>query len=228
MDFDSEYVVEDYIKPKKIRKPLINDDSADLLGNFDDKKRKEIEKNPNFNLTNEEDPFASDSDFDEDSIDEDDEKASDEEANDEEANDEDADTKETNGENIDEEQLPQSTSDTETDAKLQKTTKIKKKKKNESVEVDERPPDAGKVSGNLSNQQITSLMKGASKQNRFVLYVTNLNYDTSKERLSEFFQKVGEVKSVRIPKNRKTAFAFVEMDDLNGFKVSILHALRML
>lgn len=205
MDVDSDYVVEEYIKPTKIRKPLINDDSADLLGNFDDKKRKEIEKNPNVNLANEEDPFASDSDSDGSSNENDDDVHKD-------------DDDEANSEAADGGVITQSSDAAEDDAKS-KANKVKKKKKKEPVAVDERSTGSGDAQGNLSSQQVTALMKGASKQNRFVLYVTNLNYDTSKERLSEFFQKVGEVKSVRIPKNRKTAFAFVEMDDIDGFKV---------
>jgi len=38
-DSDSDYFVEKYIKPQKI-KESINDDTADLLGNFDDEKKK--------------------------------------------------------------------------------------------------------------------------------------------------------------------------------------------
>lgn len=208
MDFDSDYVVEDYIKPKKIRKPLVNDESADLLGNFDDKKRKEIEKNPNVNLAVEEDPFASDSD--EDSIDGED--------NDDDGEEKEADSEAAEDDNTIEEQSPQPLSEASTEAKST-ANKVKKKKKKDPAGVSEIIPESNKASGSLSSQQITSLMKGASKQNRFVLYVTNLNYDTSKERLHEFFQKVGEVKSVRIPKSRKTAFAFVEMDNIDGFKV---------
>lgn len=206
---DSDYVVEEYIRPSKIRKPLVNDDSADLLGNFDDKKRKEIENNPNVNLANEEDPIASDSDSDGNSVEDDDVevKDDDDEASSE-AADEDA---------ITDSELPQPSDDAENEVKS-KANKVRKKKKKEPVAVDESA--ASQASGSLSSQQVTALLKGASKQNRFVLYVTNLNYDTSKERLSEFFQKVGEVKSVRIPKNRKTAFAFVEMDDIDGFKVT--------
>lgn len=204
MDMDSDYVVEEYIKPKKIRKPLVNDESADLLGNFDDKKRKEIETNPNVSSAIEEDPFASDGDSDENSNEDDD--------NEEVSNDEKEDSEATGNEDTPEE--PQTSSDAKS-----KANKVKKKKKKEPTAVDAGPSNSG--SGHLSNEQITALMKGASKQNRFVLYVTNLNYDTSKERLCEFFQKVGEVKSVRIPKSRKTAFAFVEMDDISGFKVSV-------
>lgn len=212
MDMDSDYVVEEYIKPSKIRKPLINDDSADLLGNFDDKKRKEIEKNPNVSLANEEDPFASDSESEENSNEDDDEEASDDDG--------DADSKAADEGALTETGIPQPSDAAEVDVKSKADKVKKKKKKKEPVAVDERQTGSCQASSNLSSQQVTALMKGASKQNRFVLYVTNLNYDTSKERLSEFFQKVGEVKSVRIPKNRKTAFAFVEMDDIDGFKVT--------
>lgn len=212
MDIDSDYVVEDYIKPQKIRKPLINDESADLLGNFDDKKRKEIEKNATVISVTEENPFASDSDSDGNSTGDDDGQIKDENNENSEA---------AENDDIDEEQLiVQPPSEAVTDAKS-KMNKVKKKKKMEPVPVEEKTPNSDRTPGTISNQQITALLKGASKQNRFVLYVTNLNYDTSKERLHEFFQKVGEVKSVRIPKSRKTAFAFVEMEDISGFKVRI-------
>lgn len=35
-DSDSDYVVEEYIKPERVAKPIRNDDSEDLLGNFKD------------------------------------------------------------------------------------------------------------------------------------------------------------------------------------------------
>lgn len=62
-------------------------------------------------------------------------------------------------------------------------------------------------------------MRGISKKDHFVLYVTNLNYETTKPNLEEFFGNAGAVKSIRIPKTRRSAFAFVEMCDLNGYKV---------
>ena len=38
---DSDYNVEEFVKPKRVRR-TVNDDTADLLGNFDDIKRQEI------------------------------------------------------------------------------------------------------------------------------------------------------------------------------------------
>ena len=35
-DSDSDYIVEEYIRPEKIAKPLKNGESEDLLGNFKD------------------------------------------------------------------------------------------------------------------------------------------------------------------------------------------------
>lgn len=202
MDFESDYLVEDYIKPKKIRKPLVNDESADLLGNFDDKKRKEIQTN-SFIKSIEEDPFASDDDDSDDTSSEDNDEENVEAADDE---------------------VPQDQNGSDAvgdDSEVAEAKQVKKKKKKDKT-TDEQPPTTEErlnASGKLSGQQVTALMKGASKQNRFVLYVTNLNYNTARERLHEFFQQVGGVKSVRIPKNRKTAFAFVEMENVDGFKV---------
>lgn len=204
MDFESDYLVEDYIKPKKIRRPLVNDESADLLGNFDDKKRKEIQTN-SFIKSIEEDPFASEDD------DSDDTSSKDGDEEDVEAA---------------EDEVPQDQNGSDAvgdDSEVAEAKQVKKKKKKKDKTTEEQPPTAEKrlnASGKLSGQQVTALMKGASKQNRFVLYVTNLNYNTPRERLHEFFQQVGDVKSVRIPKNRKTAFAFVEMENVEGYKVN--------
>lgn len=70
----------------------------------------------------------------------------------------------------------------------------------------------------LSTEQLTQLMRGTAKANRYVLYVTNLDFDTSKTDLLEHFSKIGSVRTVRIPKNRRGGFAFVEMDDLEGYQ----------
>lgn len=218
MDFDSDYVVEDYVKPQKIRKRLVNDESADLLGNFDDKKRKEIEKNVNVNSATEENPFASDSDSEANTNDDEVDEELENDGEESEIDDKyDSDAEEIE-EAATEELIAPPTSGVNENAKAKAK---KKKKKKTPVAVDEKAPPNVAESGSISNQQIAALMKGASKQDRFVLYVTNLNYDTSKERLHEFFQKTGDVKSVRIPKNRKTAFAFVEMEDISGYKVSV-------
>lgn len=197
-DSDSDYVVEEFIKPSKVRVPLINDERADILGNFDDTKRKEIQSKPNFNDTVEENPF-------EDPIsDEDEISDKDNESNNENSEDANSDLK-LNSPKI---------SKHDSVSTKNKQKKISKQEKSKSA------PGSSATNGNFSNQQIEALLRGASKQNRFVLYVTNLNYSTTKEQLMDFFSTTGTVKSVRIPKNRKTAFAFVEMADVDSFKVS--------
>lgn len=220
MDFESDYRVEDYIKPTKIRVPLINDERADILGNFEDEKAKK-RKHKIDDIGSEENPFADidegESEIDDEIIDgEIDENESEEdeiESEEIEEMDEDkeSDTIETAST---QESFPQPT-DTEvvdSNKEIPKKPKNQKKKKIAAVEN-------GKSSTNLSDDQITALMKGANKKDRFVLYVTNLNYETSKEKLFEFFKAAGNVKCVRIPKNRKTAFAFVDMSDVQSYKV---------
>lgn len=164
---DSDYVVEQYIRPTTCSVPLRNDESADLLGNFDDSKRKNNE------------------------IDGDD--------------------------NSDDEILENGEGDSdesEVDNEMEVTNSTDSRKDRSKKSVKE-------YDGKISQDQITSLLRGSTKANRFVLYVTNLNFGTSKERLTEYFSTSGNVKSVRIPKKRKGGFAFVEMSDVDGFKVCI-------
>ncbi|KAJ6633000.1 putative RNA-binding protein [Pseudolycoriella hygida] len=171
---DSDYIVEHYIQPKTCSVPLRNDEGADLLGNFDDSKRK------NNGIGDDNNSNGGTSDGEDRSENED-------------------------YENGDIE------SGSETDNRKQETESIgsrKLKVKKPSKEYD----------GKISQEQIAALLRGSTKSNRFVVYVTNLNFGTSKERLTEYFSTAGNVKAVRIPKNRKGGFAFVEMCDVDGFK----------
>lgn len=57
---------------------------------------------------------------------------------------------------------------------------------------------------------------------RLILHVSNLSDETSKQMLESFFGDAGEVKSVRIPKKKRlNVFAFVEMKDIEGYKVDL-------
>lgn len=179
---DSDYIVEQYVRPDTIGVPLINDESADILGNFDDQKRKQIQENAI-------DDFAASSD--------------EEEEDDEEAESED----EVQDHPVAKKRF--STADDQHDVDDGSLPAIKKRKPNTPINSD----------GTIGEEQVASLLKGVSKANRLVLYVTNLNFATSKERLAEYFSSAGPVKAVRIPKKRKGGFAFIEMADLTGFKV---------
>lgn len=181
---DSNYIVEEYVRPDKIGAPPVNDESADILGNFDDKKRKNIENN-----VLEEDSFM-ESNSEEDSDDSDD----------------------------DEEQLSEQMDSTAnpTDNPLIAEKEQKKAARAKLAKMMQEEEDRN---GRIGQEQITSLLQGVSKANRFVLYVTNLNFTTSKERLAEYFSQAGGVKAVRIPKKRRGGFAFIEMVDINAFQV---------
>jgi len=172
---DSDYVVEQYIRPKTCSVPLVNDESADLLGNFDDSKRKSIENDIDNNM-------------------EDNSLSGYEES-------------ENKGEGLQSGDASDDENSLKLDHILGSNVKEVKKKKSSKV-----------YDGKISQEQIASLLRGSTKSNRFVLYVTNLNFGTSKERLTEYFSTSGNVKSVRIPKKRKGGFAFVEMVDIDGFK----------
>lgn len=178
---DSDYIVEQFVRPDKIGAPLVNDESADILGNFDDQKRKNIENNVF------DDGEASD---DEDEEEDDDEQ---EESDDEVK----PDPKKRQVNDVDDGSLPAP----------------KKRKPNTPINSD----------GHIGEDQVAALLRGVSKANRLVLYVTNLNFATSKERLINYFTSAGPVKTARIPKKRKGGFAFVEMEDMTGFKVNSNH-----
>lgn len=175
---DSDYIVEQFVRPDTIGAPLINDESADILGNFDDQKRKNIEENAI-------DDYAVSSDDEEEGEDESEDEVQDHPAS----------RKRQIDEHVDDGALPP----------------MKKRNPNTPINSD----------GTIGEEQVASLLKGVSKANRLVLYVTNLNFATSKERLAEYFSSAGAVKAVRIPKKRKGGFAFIEMVDLTGFKVYI-------
>ncbi|XP_030388460.1 polyadenylate-binding protein 1 [Scaptodrosophila lebanonensis] len=157
-DSGSDYDVELFIKPKRVRK-TVNDDSADLFGNFDDEKRREILDGTYKN------PSDSEGTADE---------GSEEEGSDEADNDNDASEDFEQGHPV----------------------------KNEDI----------------TDEQLSSLLRGASKVNKYVLYVTNLNFETTKDDLMSHFEAVGTVKGIRIPKKSRSGFAFVEMDNLVSFK----------
>lgn len=158
---DEAYIVEDFVRPDKIRRS-VNDDSADILGNFDDEKRKAIVDNSYY-----EESMDTEEDEDE----------------------EEEEEKENGDQNL----------DASTDK--QHEEHLKPVKKNE-----------------LSETQLQQLLRGTAKPNRYVLYVTNLNFETTKKDLMEHFGVKGEVRSIRIPKKRRGGFAFVEMSSLEGYR----------
>ncbi|KAH8283492.1 hypothetical protein KR018_004145 [Drosophila ironensis] len=164
-DSGSDYEVEAFIKPKRVRKS-VNDDSADLLGNFDDQKRKEI--------------------FEGTYVDKDDGRnPSDPE------------------ESEDEAEAPSGGEEDGSEAAGSGS----------EAESEEAPGN-----GQITSDQLSSLLRGASKTNRHVLYVTNLSFESTKDDLENHFAAAGTVKSIRIPKKRRGGFAFVEMADLASFQ----------
>lgn len=247
-DADSDYIVEQYVKPNRVGKKLINDERADILGNFDDdddkyvkKKGKKAKNLEEIAKVSEENPFA-DADDDDDVDDNEEDKASEnEEQNGNESDSEvdndvdvqsdaeaenELDAKVDSDENMevvadgnesseDVSIEPEPEPEPESKVPNKKEPKAKKKK---SKPVESTEPSTSKKT-DLNDDQIKALIRGASKQDRFVLYVTNLNYSTNRDTLQDFFEVAGSVRSVRIPKVRKNAFAFIEMTDLNGFKV---------
>lgn len=220
---ESDYIVEQYVKPQKVRKRLINDERADLLGNFDDDDSKfNAKKKPTKNVTpndftSEEDPFADAanvSDNEEMNGDNDESGPVSPDLESDPINDSDSQSHTENAASKNASNEPQASSSEP------KTTKAKKSigKSGKSAKNSPKP---------LTDDQIQALIRGCSKKDRFVLYITNLNYSTTRDALTEFFGAAGSVKSVRVPKVRRSAFAFVEMSDINGFKVSFILIYRM-
>lgn len=179
---DSNYIVEEYVRPDKIGAPPVNDESADILGNFDDQKRKNIENNVT------EDTFMESNSEEDSESDDDEDQPSD--------------------------QMEETVNATDNPPNVEK-----ERKKAAKVKLAKMMQDEEERNGRIGQEQITSLLQGVSKANRFVLYVTNLNFTTSKERLAEYFSQAGGVKAVRIPKKRRGGFAFIEMVDVNAFQV---------
>lgn len=56
---------------------------------------------------------------------------------------------------------------------------------------------------------------------RLILHVSNLTVEVTKSMLEAFFMGSGEIKSIRLPKRRAKNLAFVEMRDMEGYKVKI-------
>ncbi|XP_016974353.1 uncharacterized RNA-binding protein C365.04c [Drosophila rhopaloa] len=164
-DSGSDYEVESFINPKRVRR-TVNDDSADLLGNFDDQKRKEIFEGTYVDKEDGRNP---------------------------------SDPEDSNSEN-------EARSDGEAPGEGSGASG--------SEEEDEEVAENGEITSN----QLSSLLRGASKTNRHVVYVTNLNFETTKDDLELHFSAAGTVKSIRIPKKRRGGFAFVEMTDLQSFQ----------
>ncbi|EDW49258.1 uncharacterized RNA-binding protein C365.04c [Drosophila sechellia] len=162
-DSDSDYEVEAFINPKRVRR-TVNDDSADLLGNFDDQKRREIFEGTYVDKEDGRNP---------------------------------SDPEDSNSED-------EARSDDEAAA--------------EGSDASAAEEDESAENGQITSDQLSSLLRGASKTNRHVLYVTNLNFETTKDDLELHFSAAGAVKSIRIPKKRRGGFAFVEMADLSSFQ----------
>lgn len=171
---DSDYNVEEFVRPKRVRR-TVNDDTADLLGNFDDVKRKEI-----LDGSYVEKETATDSS---DSVEED-----------------------RDAENTDKEEITENG-----EVKDPSAPQVNDVRNSEDEDTDE-------VKTNLTKEQLGALMRGAAKVNRHVLYVTNLNFETTKTDLESHFTSAGTVKGVRIPKKRRGGFAFIEMTDLEGYQ----------
>lgn len=239
---DSDYVVEQYIRPTKVAVPLINDERADILGNFDDDdakfNKRKIKKRKEIISASEENPFDGNDDATHENGNESDIEMN-EENNDDEMpeknhnSNEDASGLEFESEpdtqNGSERDEKSSASQIDNDNKMEvkKNTKIKEKpsqskSKNNTLKSEKTKPTTFKKSDkkvDISDDQMKALIRGSSKQDRYVLYVTNLNYSTTREQLTDFFGVAGSVKSIRIPKVRRSAFAFVEMADPTSFKV---------
>ncbi|XP_017125133.1 uncharacterized RNA-binding protein C365.04c [Drosophila elegans] len=165
-DSGSDYEVESFINPKRVRR-TVNDDSADLLGNFDDQKRKEIFE----------------------------------------------------GTYVDKEEDGRNPSDPEdSSSEKEEAAAGEGEGSAASGSEDEEEDEEVAENGQITSNQLSSLLRGASKTNRHVLYVTNLNFETTRDDLELHFSAAGSVKSIRIPKKRRGGFAFVEMTDLPSFQ----------
>ncbi|XP_050078362.1 uncharacterized protein LOC126565245 [Anopheles maculipalpis] len=74
----------------------------------------------------------------------------------------------------------------------------------------------------LTTEQINGILETIKNNKRFVLIVKNVNFSTAKEEIWQHFDQAGRVKGVRIPKHRSSGFAFVEMENPDGFQKAFL------
>lgn len=162
-DSDSDYVVEHYIIPENIVAPIVNNEEADIFGNFDDNKLKMA-------IDNDRGSSGEENDSDNESI-------------------------------------------------VYNEIKILEpvQSENTSSEIQENVIENN---DGISDEQLKKLLHGSNKTNRYVLYVTNLSKETTKSHLEDFFTEAGSIKSIRIPKNRTSSYAFVEMEDLKSFQLA--------
>lgn len=100
------------------------------------------------------------------------------------------------------------------------------KKSNGNPEESEAAPKVSKERKEfkkkiISNESTKQLVEPVRSSCRLIIHVSNLSEETTKSMLEDFFSDAGLIKSVRIPKKRGTNnFAFVEMKDMEGFKVN--------
>ncbi|XP_074036910.1 uncharacterized protein [Leptinotarsa decemlineata] len=118
-------------------------------------------------------------------------------------------------ESDEEEESEDDDEESEDDEEVAAPPQAKKQKTDKS-----KPPKAeknAKEPKNLKEVDLDDLKKNdfvAKNQKRYVVFVGNIPYDTTKQDLLELFQKCGEIKHVRIPTEKKgdrpRGFAYVE------------------
>lgn len=120
------------------------------------------------------------------------------------------------------EAIEDSDSDYEVDRYVKpKINKVQAEPETESDE-DEVEQTPQKSNRDITKNEIQELLKDRTSK-RFVLCVDNVDFKSTKEEIEHHFSTVGAVKSVRVPKHRKSAFAFVEMKDIDSLHVSKYH-----
>ncbi|KAK9880496.1 hypothetical protein WA026_011736 [Henosepilachna vigintioctopunctata] len=159
-------------------------------------------------------------DIDEEEEMEDDDDASEEEesADDEE---ESADDEEESGD--DEEESADDEEDSEDDDENEKINKGVEKQNKKVVEVKNQKVDLKNKNKNqlVKNVEVEH-KKDSEKKSRYVLFVGNLGYSTTKDELAAHFEKAGNVVDVRIPTEKDTnkprGFGYVEFADEAGYQ----------
>ncbi|XP_052897371.1 uncharacterized protein LOC128304254 [Anopheles moucheti] len=103
--------------------------------------------------------------------------------------------------------------------KLQKSARGARKVSSSEDDSDAEP---GERLPTLTTAQIGAILETIKNNKRLVLIVKNVNFSTAKEEIAEHFDQAGRVKSVRVPKHRSSGFAFVEMENADGFQKAFL------
>ncbi|KAI8979620.1 hypothetical protein BDF20DRAFT_870691 [Mycotypha africana] len=107
-------------------------------------------------------------------------------------------------------------------ASQQNTTTTKRKAEGQPIDT---PKDESAEEPSRKKNKKNTQSKEGGNQHRFIVFVGNLPYTTTKEELAAHFESAGNVKSVRLLTDKKTGkpkgFAFMEFESAKDLKKAL-------